>query len=163
MSQFLYLIRHGKSDWYGGAASDFERPLNQRGCDEVPKAAERLSARFPPPALWLVSAARRTQETARLLQANWEGAAQEIDLRPELYLASPERLHLVALEGLALGLGPVALVGHNPGISELFSEWTGRPHDFKTAACGVLEFTSTATARPDKVHLLQGGKDQWMG
>lgn len=163
MTRILYLIRHGKSDWHSGAGSDFDRPLNARGREEVPKAGQRLAANYPAPALWIVSPARRTRETARLLQSAWQGSVTEMQLRPELYLAPPDQIHTAALEGLALGAGPVAIVGHNPGLSELFSEWTGRPVDFKTSACGVLEFSSPSFSRPDKVLFLQGGKDQWSG
>ena len=31
MPRHLLLLRHAKSDWNAGAASDFERPLSKRG------------------------------------------------------------------------------------------------------------------------------------
>ena len=42
MTRRLIVMRHAKSSWKSGAATDHERPLNKRGRRDAPRVAQRL-------------------------------------------------------------------------------------------------------------------------
>lgn len=157
MSTHLFLLRHAKSDWNVGSLSDFERPLSERGMQEAPSRAAALAEKYAAPALWLVSPAVRTYQTACVFARVWGQEGARFQLVPELFHASAEAIRQLALDGIRRNEGSVIIVGHNPGLSLVLSDWTGKSCDMKTAATGVLAFDSP-TADPRLVAFLQGGK-----
>lgn len=132
----LTLIRHAKSDWSSGAASDFERPLNRRGNKAAPLMAGRILERGSVPDLLVSSPAQRAVETVELLAQGLELVQEQIVLRHDIYEAS-----LATLIEIVRHLpepGRVALIGHNPGLSELgLWLYTKAPEWLPT--CAVLE------------------------
>ncbi len=131
----LVLIRHAKSDWSTGEP-DFERPLNARGLIDAPAAGAWLKANVPAPDLVVVSSAMRTQLTWSAIAPSW-GISAEIVSSRQVYEASWRRL-LRIIEGLAEHIDRAALIGHNPGISDVFAELTGEDVEFKTSSIAVL-------------------------
>ena len=119
----LILVRHGKSDWDAGLASDHARPLRPRGR----KAAQRIGrlltdAGLVPDAVW-TSTARRALDTAELAaQAGcWEAGVEATDA---LYDTDVED----ALDLLRAAPGDVltlAVFGHEPTWSALASALIG--------------------------------------
>ncbi len=132
----LTLIRHAKSDWHTGAARDFDRPLNGRGNKAAPLMAGRMVERGTMPDLFVSSPARRALETVRLLAEGLDIDTSDIMFREDIYEASLATL-IEVVEQLP-GLEHIALVGHNPGLSEL-GLWlcTQAPEWLPT--CAVLE------------------------
>lgn len=148
----LILFRHAKSDWPPGVA-DRDRPLGPRGRLAAGAMADWLLERALVPERVLCSAALRTRQTLALALDRWAGdeaahPAPEALYRPDLYLASPERmLQVLAEEGG--DAERVMMVGHNPGI-HLLAAGLARPGSdparqeleqrFPTAAMAVLAF-----------------------
>ena len=63
----LLLLRHAKSDWSGGEASDHARPLAPRGREAARRMGAYIAQQGYCPALILSSDSRRTRETVELL------------------------------------------------------------------------------------------------
>jgi len=106
----LILMRHAKSDWSSGAASDFERSLNARGRASATALGDWLRGLDLMPDQVLSSAAERTGETCLRLRLP-DGTAQQFTR--DLYLATHQEI-MAQLRGAQ---GDVVLVvGHNPGI-----------------------------------------------
>ncbi|MFO7812729.1 MAG: histidine phosphatase family protein [Pelovirga sp.] len=132
----LSLIRHAKSDWSSGAASDFDRPLNHRGNKAAPMMAERILKRGSIPDLLVSSPARRAFETVELLAHELDAPQEQIVFHRDIYDASLSMLvetvrQLPALEH-------IALIGHNPGLSEL-GLWLCPQAPEWLPTCAVLE------------------------
>ena len=116
----LWLIRHAKSSWSERGLPDFDRPLNARGERDVALMSAWLAGQQPA-ARWLWhSPARRTEATARGIAPAFELPDTKLCAAPELYLAQPEAL-LDAIRATPTEASCVALVGHNPGISQVAS------------------------------------------
>lgn len=144
MTLTLILIRHCKSDWDAGIASDHARPLNQRGRRDAPRIGQWLAGEGLIPDAVLCSDARRTQET-------WAAIADQLPTKPApqlsraLYQAEPEAMlrALLNAEGTT-----VAMIGHNPGIASLAWGLADKPADnprfgdYPTGATTVLTFNA---------------------
>lgn len=118
--KYLTLIRHAKSDWSKDSLPDFDRPLNSRGKKAAPLMGRRLAERGTIPELLISSPAKRARKTAKLIARKLGIPKHEIVYRPEMYAAGEETL--VDVVGTLPGhCNHAALVGHNPGISELAS------------------------------------------
>lgn len=142
----LFLLRHGKSSWDDPALDDFDRPLNNRGRNNIRAMADFLRAQAIRPALVLCSAARRTQQTYDILARRLEGIP--VSIEPELYEAARHDL-TGRLRALDDHLDSVLLVGHNPGLENL-AKWLSADQGdadavaaltdkFPTGALAVLE------------------------
>jgi len=117
----LTLIRHGNAEWKDASIADFDRPLNKRGLSEAEGIAKVLLENDLVPELLLTSTAKRTQQTAEILGRVMELPTRRVKFAEQLYLARAE-----VILTLAQSTGPkvkhLAVVGHNPGISELARE-----------------------------------------
>lgn len=157
----LTLVRHAKSDWSDPTIADHDRPLNPRGTRDAPIMARRARARLDadPGARGVERLVSSTATRARTTAATFGSAlGVEVELDPELYLASASQLldHAIAAGS---GRATVMLVAHNPGLSDLAAvlsqgEITHLP------TCAVARFTwadpswHTALTRPaDSWHL----------
>jgi phosphohistidine phosphatase len=112
------LIRHANAEWKDSNIDDFERPLNPRGVREAESIGKRLLTKELVPDLMLVSAARRTSQTAEILSRMLGLPAGRVQHADQLYLAGPSVI-LALAQTTAPTVSHVAIVGHNPGISEL--------------------------------------------
>ena len=135
----LLLIRHAKSSWEDLALRDFDRDLNKRGRNDAPKMGKRLVAQGDRPDAFVVSTARRAKATAELLAAELEFPIDRIDFRDELYLSSPEVM-LDVIRQAPKEAGTLALVAHNPGITELVNKLAGGRRIDNVPTCGVAIF-----------------------
>lgn len=147
----LLLLRHGKSDWAGGALNggfdDADRPLAPRGIKASAAMGQYLKAKKLIPDLVLCSAARRTRQTWDLVAAEL-GTAREVRFLKSLYLAPPSRL-LGVLRKAPAAAKTLLLIGHNPGLEGLALRLAGggRKEDlaalaekFPTCALAVIDF-----------------------
>ena len=121
----LILLRHGKSDWSANV-EDFERPLNKRGEDSVPKMGKRLKKHGPVPDLIIASPAERAWRTAVLM-------AQALGLKESGVIAD-DRIYgnnlselKAVIDSRCSGSRCAMIVGHNPALDELLSHLSSTP------------------------------------
>ena len=123
MTLRLVVMRHAKSDWESGVASDHERPLNARGRAAAPKIAQRLVDLGWTPAVVRGSDSRRTRETFEFMRPELP-EVEDVLFSRTLYLAGPRELVSV-LVGLSETDTPVLALGHNPGWQEAVEYFAG--------------------------------------
>jgi phosphohistidine phosphatase len=142
----LTLLRHANAEWKDANIPDFDRPLNKRGQGEAEGIGKVLLEADLVPELMLVSSAKRTQQTAEIVGRALGLATRRVKLVEPLYLARAE-----VILSLAQATGPkvhhLAIVGHNPGISELARELApedARVGELSTASACTLTFTDAS-------------------
>lgn len=135
----LTLIRHAAAVHdRPGQGSDFDRVLSSAGERDVTRMADRLhGAGFAPDRI-VTSTARRTRQTAEAIAARIGFPLEEIRGSADLYLASCGRL-IECVSGTGGEVHHLALVGHNPGLSDLW-EWLTGDDTALLPTCGVARF-----------------------
>lgn len=118
----VLLMRHAHAESPGYAGTDFDRPLTPAGEQEAALAAAAMRAAGHMPALILASPARRTLQTARIMARTLAVPADAVQAVESLYNASADTLAAELHRATAGTTGLVAVVAHNPGISELARE-----------------------------------------
>jgi phosphohistidine phosphatase len=121
----LVLFRHGEAAPARGAGGDYARELTASGRQVVTRAAAQLAMEVAHGAgvtagraMLLHSPAPRAAQTAALLFEALAFPGLAVQALETLYLAPPERIeNLLATH--AADATWVAVVGHNPGLSEL--------------------------------------------
>ncbi|MEX1200774.1 MAG: histidine phosphatase family protein [Methylophaga sp.] len=120
----LLLIRHGKATWQP-QFKDFDRPLTSTGESQSRCIADWLKQTAISPDCWLVSSARRTVQTADIIRLRLGQQDTVQNVTGNLYLAEADDL-LASLQSAPDAASSVALVGHNPGLSQLLMDLTGK-------------------------------------
>ncbi|MEM1032806.1 MAG: histidine phosphatase family protein [Myxococcota bacterium] len=140
----LIILRHGKSDWHAGAATDHARPLNKRGRRDAPRVAAKLAELgWRPSHVWS-SDATRTRETYELMAPVFD-AAPDARFEPNLYLADLGAIRRVVAEvddETLRSCTTAMFVGHNPGWEEAASTLTGI--DTTLTTCNAVLMTVKA-------------------
>ena len=120
----LCLLRHAKSCWRDADLDDAERPLNKRGRRDAPQMGAALGRRMEP-LQFHCSPAQRARLTFAGLCDGWP------ELRPEhavvdsaLYTFAVGDL-LAWLCRLPEPLPAVAIIGHNPALTDLVNAMAG--------------------------------------
>jgi phosphohistidine phosphatase SixA len=136
MSRRLIIMRHAKSSWKSGAATDHQRPLNKRGRRDAPRIGARLQELGWTPDLVIASDSERTRETWRRMQA---GFPQTIEERfdGDFYhggLADIES----ACTRLTEDVSTLLVLGHNPGWEDAVAELSGQWVRMTTANAALL-------------------------
>ncbi len=146
--QQLIIMRHAKSDWHAGIAMDFERPLNRRGRQDIPRMAQWLKNNRYIPQRLISSPAKRAQQTSRMLAEKMDLSEAAIIEVANIYEASLDDLCAV-IDQYSGDVSSLLLVGHNPGLEELAyhlcSDKLPRSDDGKcltTAAALILDYGS---------------------
>ena len=133
----LFIMRHAKSSWDNTNLSDHDRPLNKRGFRDAPRMGRWLAEQDLRPDLILSSTACRSVETAKLVAAEF-AEQPRIEYDSNLYLATSavwrSTIPLYANQEERL-----LIVGHNPGLENLFNDLVGRYETIPTAAILHLE------------------------
>ena len=114
----LYVLRHCKSDWGRGIASDSDRPLSERGIENAGRLGAWMKQNGYIPRQILSSNAVRAKQTIQLVCEHSGIDRQAIQYLPELYLASRATL-IATINEHRSGDSPLIIVGHNPGMDEL--------------------------------------------
>jgi phosphohistidine phosphatase len=112
----LYVIRHGDAVRAIPSGEDFPRPLTRVGREDVLRLGVLVAPR-PPEHLWC-SPARRTRETADGLLKATAAPAPKTVYDERIYAASAGALLSVLAETPAT-VATAALIGHNPGVTDL--------------------------------------------
>jgi phosphohistidine phosphatase len=121
----LSLLRHAKSSWSDAGLDDFDRPLNSRGKHDAPMMGRRLLERGARPSLIVTSPAKRARATAKKIAKTLNYPQEFLQSDKELYLASPEQI-LAVIARQDDQFQDIMVVGHNPGLTELASQLSGR-------------------------------------
>jgi phosphohistidine phosphatase len=137
----LLILRHAKSSWADSSIDDWQRPLNDRGERDAPRAGEWLRARDLLPDLIISSDAIRARATAEAA-AEAAGLSKAIVLEPSLYHAAPEDV-IEVLNAVNDEMRSVLIVGHNPGLEELVGKLAGEAHGMPTAGLFVFDVPIT--------------------
>jgi phosphohistidine phosphatase len=159
----LRILRHGKSDWYSGARTDHDRPLNDRGRTDAERVGRWLSENEFLPDQIVCSTAVRTRETIDLVSkaADWEGV--EIEYDDSLYLASESTIVGIASEYLR-ECDRLLIVGHNPGMDYVLLRFcpsvvASRNHKLMTtAAVAVIQFSDSSLDDPELLEFRRPGE-----
>jgi phosphohistidine phosphatase len=137
----LTLIRHAKTEPAHSGQEDWDRALEGRGVHDASEMGQRLKQRKLKPEKLVTSPAVRAITTAQLMARELGFAPERIVQNERLYLASAKEILKVIQEsgGIAKHL---AVVGHNPGLSEFADQIAAdRSMDnMPTAAVFTLEF-----------------------
>lgn len=145
MSRELLVFRHGKSDWSTDAASDFERPLAERGRKAAKRMGRWLREQQLLPDHIVSSPAKRAKQTI-VRACKFAGIPKDLVIwDQDIYEADiPDLLRVLAQ--CPQDKKRVMIVGHNPGFADLVSYLAGNhvdiPPDGKlmpTAALARLE------------------------
>jgi len=132
MDRTLVVIRHAKSDWQHDLV-DEERPLAPRGRREAPLIGPWVTTNAGKVDLVICSTAVRTRETLALSGLT-PGTVTYDD---RVYAATYQEL-LSVVDEVPDEVTTAALVGHNPGLSDLVHTLTNEPLELKTSAVAVL-------------------------
>ncbi len=135
----LYLLRHAKSSWDHADLKDFERPLADRGINDIPVMAERFKARDGRVGCIICSPAVRTKTTAKMFAEQIGFPSDEIGSNPELYFAG-SNMFLKAARLLDDEYEAAMLVGHNPAITDFVNEMAGADID-NIPTCGLVQLS----------------------
>jgi phosphohistidine phosphatase len=131
MARTLVVVRHAKSDWQHDLA-DEERPLAPRGRREAPLIGPWVAANVGDLDLVICSTAMRTRQTLAL-----SGMSGKVRYDERVYAAGYQDL-MAVLDEVSDDVATAALVGHNPGLSDLVRMLSGEPVELKTSAVAVL-------------------------
>jgi len=77
MSKRLIIMRHAKSSWTSGAATDHQRPLNKRGRRDAPRIGARLQHLGWLPDLVIASDSERTRETWQRMKVEFPHSIEQ--------------------------------------------------------------------------------------
>lgn len=119
----LLLVRHAKSSWADQGLDDFDRPLNDRGKKDAPEMAKRLNEKNIVIDLIISSPAKRARRTAKIFAEELDLKKKEVEFFDNLYMAGPS-VFQKTIAALSDKLDTVALVAHNPGITEFANTLT---------------------------------------
>lgn len=135
-TRLLTLIRHAKASVeQRGGGGDFERALAPRGERDVVRMGKRLATAGSTPDLIVSSAALRADQTARAIAVEIGHPLDQIVTSEDLYLAS-ERYLLDSVRATDPAVRHLALVGHNPGLSDLWG-WLTDDYGTNLPTCGI--------------------------
>lgn len=136
----LHILRHAKTESNDGSKKDFDRKLVTKGENQTKEMAAFFETHLPA-CTTFCSTARRTRQTAKLLQENSAIVAEKIgkiEFSDALYLASKDQLfQFLTSQG---NQENILLIGHNEGISDLVSYLSGEFTSLSTCEYTCLSF-----------------------
>jgi len=134
--KYLTLVRHAKSSWKHDGLADIDRPLNSRGKASAPMMGKVLKQKDISFDVVFSSPAKRAYKTAKLICNELSYPQQNIIQHVDLYTASVDSLYSF-LQQYGNEHQHIALVGHNPTITEFASELSGK-YINNVPTCGII-------------------------
>ena len=117
----IYLLRHAESPM-SPLIDDHSRPLSDTGKEDASTLAKYICDNKICFDLALCSTSDRTRETLAIIKDRSTNSFREINYLDELYNASKSKI----LEVISRHTNrSILVVGHNPGISKLISDFAG--------------------------------------
>ena len=117
----LIIIRHSKSSWKDLSLGDFHRPLNKRGKTDGPIMANFLSSKINKICFLHSSSSVRTFETSKFFIERIK--FDQIKYDDSLYHSSSFSI-LNLIRNYSDNFSSVAIIAHNPGLTNLINELT---------------------------------------
>ena len=117
----LIIIRHSKSSWKDLSLGDFHRPLNKRGKTDGPIMANFLSSKINKICFLHSSSSVRTFEPSKFFIDRIK--FDQIKYDDSLYHSS-SFLILNLIKNYSDNFSSVAIIAHNPGLTNLINELT---------------------------------------
>jgi phosphohistidine phosphatase len=121
----LVIIRHGKAEEYDFINSDFERSLTKKGKQICREIALRISQQGIVFDCIYSSPAFRAIETAIIFADELNFSFSEIILKKEIYSGFCKDALKEILDQANNEHKTIAVVGHNPGLTDISAELTG--------------------------------------
>lgn len=133
----LLVMRHGKSDWHAGAATDHARPINARGVAAARSMGRHLTSSDLAPDVVLTSSALRARTTAELAAeaGGWSVPVEAVDA---FYDASVDTV-LARIARVPDEVDRLMVVGHQPTWGALVWRLTGGSVAMRTATVAVVD------------------------
>jgi len=128
----IILVRHGKSAWNNPNLTDHDRPLADRGLDNVPEMGFRLKEKGIFPDLILSSTATRASQTAEILAEVLHIPKTKLAYDKNLYHASATMI-LKCIQRQDDANELIFVVGHNPGMNEFIEFFGGNLDNLPTS------------------------------
>lgn len=134
----LYIVRHAQKDEEKLGQDDYDRPLSQKGIEDVSIMAKELAKQNVKTDLIVASPASRTRKTAEIF-------AEELDYKKSimynevLYMAFVNEL----IETISYTFDTVetmVLVGHNPSLTALAITLVEFKEKFEVGGIMLIEF-----------------------
>ncbi len=114
----LWLLRHADADSAGKYLYDIDRPLSERGKQDVVRLGSWMKQKQLLPDHIISSPAKRARQTVIRLCSKLEIDPDSVHYDVQLYLASRGTL-LEVIGATGLACLKLLVVGHNPGLEEL--------------------------------------------
>ena len=128
----LYLLRHAKSSWDNPTLEDFDRPLNNRGKNQLQFMKKYILKNLISPELILCSSSKRTKLTH-------DGIFDENTatiFMDDLYHASAKEI-LNIIKKTNNKIDSIMVISHNPGLNELVYNLINYNENIQT--CSLVE------------------------
>lgn len=135
----LFLIRHAKSSWKNPHLSDFDRPLNKRGKENLKLMSKFFAEKFSKPDLILSSPAVRAKVTALGFAEKLDYNDEKIIFLDELYMADSKDIAKI-ISSQNDGFNSIALFGHNPGFTDFVNLYS-KSFLENIPTCGIVHLT----------------------
>lgn len=132
----LLLVRHAKAT-HDHNFTDYERPLKKSGIADAQTMAMRLKGQLLVPQIIISSPALRTKTTANIL-SEYLSVHEPITDKAIYEATEDDLLHII--NALPDNHNFVALVGHNPSISQLLYFFTRQIRDVPPCAVALIDF-----------------------
>ncbi|MBT3194203.1 MAG: histidine phosphatase family protein [Verrucomicrobia bacterium] len=132
----ITLVRHAKSSWHRGLR-DIDRPLNARGERDAPLMAMHLRKQGFSPDILISSPATRAATTAEEIARGIGYDTNQILWEDTIYEAASSNL-IELITNLEPQHKNVAIVGHNPGMTELANQLQHTAPIDNIPTCGVV-------------------------
>lgn len=145
----LILVRHAKSSWKHENLPDFERPLNKRGKRDAPLMASILGKESGKPDLIMSSPATRAISTAKIIARVIDYPFDKIKKEIKIYHAEEIELFKI-IRKLSDKYQKVLLIGHNPGLTDLYNMLCNSPIE-NIPTCGIVNLKFPLTKWEDLI------------
>lgn len=133
----LIIMRHGKPVEFGEGFVDFDRPLTFSGLSFVRLQANKLQTLSPTIDSIAYSPSKRTTETMEIVSSVFpDSKKSSIE---KIYGARAPILEDIIID-FPTNAQTLLLIGHNPGISDLFGNYTRNKPLFSPGSFGVIRF-----------------------
>lgn len=134
--KYLYIIRHAKSSWKKPLLPDFQRPLKKRGIRDAKFMGKWLRKHKHIPDVIVSSPAVRARQTAELIAGEIKIPLTSLHFDDSIYDA-----HLADLFSIVTGqkadICSLALIGHNPVLTDFANLLTQNVHLQNIPTCGI--------------------------
>jgi len=136
----LLLIRHAEAEWGDIGQADIRRSLTERGRQQAKQTAQHICKKNLNPNMIFSSTAKRAAMTTHLLVSTIDNPTPQIQWSDNLYLAESELLFSMAKQA-DNAIQTLAIVAHNPGLSELTNQLLQQAkHDMSPASVAAISW-----------------------